>query len=121
MKSIDQSKEIAAIRAQYTAHTQTQLEQLKALDRKVKRPAMRLACCVGTLCALLLGSGMSLIMTDLHETLGLAQPLLPGLALGITGLVLACVNYPIYRRVLSRRRKQYAQQVIELSDSLLEK
>lgn len=109
---------VQKIRTQYTQNTHTELEELKALDRKVKRPANIFAYTFGTLAALVMGSGMSLIMTDLAETLGLAAPMVPGLILGIAGMAMAIVNYPIYRRILTARRKKYADAIIALSDRI---
>jgi len=37
----------------------------------------------------------------------------------VVGLILAIVNYPIYKAVLSSRKKKYAQRIVELSDKLM--
>ena len=65
-----------------------------------------------------MGSGMSLIMTDIGQTIGMASPMTPGIVIGLVGMVMAIVNYPIYNGILTRRRKKYAQQIIALSDRL---
>lgn len=106
------------IREQYTAKQPTELDALKALDWKVKAPARAFAWSFGTFSALLLGAGMSLIMTDISQILGISQPMLPGLVLGIAGLLLALVNYPVYQRLLARRRDKYAQEILTLSDRI---
>lgn len=106
------------IREQYTVKQPTELDTLKALDRKVKAPAQAFAWSFGTFSALLLGAGMSLIMTNISQILGISQPMLPGLVLGIAGLLLTLVNYPIYQRLLARRRGKYAQEILALSDRI---
>lgn len=110
---------VEKIRTQYTRQEHTELEALTALDRKVKRPADTFAWVFGTLSALILGCGMSLVMTDIGQVVGVKSPMLPGIVVGLVGLVMSAVNYPIYRRLLERRRKQYAQEIISLSDSIL--
>lgn len=118
MNKHEQEYLVQKIRTQYTEETHTELDALKALDRKVKAPANIFAYTFGTLSALILGSGMSLIMTDLHTVLGLADPLLTGTVVGILGLVMALANYPIYKGILGSRRKKFADQIIALSDKI---
>ena len=65
-----------------------------------------------------MGSGMSLVMTDMAENLGIGS-IVPGVVIGIVGLVMCLVNYPIYKRLLESRRKAHAQEIIELSDRLM--
>lgn len=107
------------IRSQYTEKEVTALDELKALDKKVKAPARTVAYTLGTAAALILGSGMSLIMTDIGEAVGIASPFLLGLILGISGLLAALFNYPIYARILKSRRKKYASRIISLSDAAI--
>lgn len=109
---------VQKIRTQYTEKQHTELDELKALDKKVKRPVNVFAYLFGSLGALVMGAGMSLIMTDLSTTLNLPQPLIPGLVLGILGLLIALLNYPIYKTLLASRRKKFAPQIIALSDKL---
>lgn len=109
---------VQKIRTQYTEKQHTELDALKALDKKVKRPANLFAYGFGTLGALVMGAGMSLIMTDLAATLGVAQPMGPGLVLGILGLLVVLINYPIHKTMLTSRRKKYAGEIIALSDKI---
>lgn len=109
---------VQKIRTQYTEKQHTELDELKTLDKKVKRPANLFAYLFGSLGALVMGAGMSLIMTDLSTALNLPQPLIPGLVLGILGLLIALLNYPIYKSLLASRRKKFAPQIIALSDKL---
>lgn len=124
MNKYEQNKQeqeylVQKIRTQYTEKAHTELDELKALDKKVKTPANIFAYTFGTLAALIMGSGMSLIMTDIGQTIGMADPKLPGVVIGIIGMVMAIVDYPIYKKVLNRRRMKYADQIIALSDRLI--
>lgn len=119
MNKNDQEYLVQKIRTQYTEKQHTELDELKALDHKVKAPANAFAYSFGAAAALIMGAGMSLIMTDIGEILSLADPMLPGLVVGIMGMLMAIVNYPIYKAILASRRKQYAQEIIALSDRIV--
>ena len=71
--------------------------------------------------ALIMGTGMSLAMTDIGALLGMETGLamLVGIAVGVCGLVLASLAYPCYNRVLIKEREKIAPEIIRLSDSLL--
>ena len=107
------------IRAQYAETEMTELDALKALDAKVRKPANVFACIYGSLGAIVMGAGMSLVMTEIGEIIGLASSLIPGIAVGIVGLVMVCTTYPIHRKILNARKKKYAQQILELSERIM--
>lgn len=120
MNTINNEQEylVQKIRTQYTEKQHTELDELRALDRKVKMPANAFAYSFGAVSALIMGSGMSLIMTDIGQTIGMASPMTPGIVIGLVGMVMAIANYPIYKGILTGRLKKYAQQIIALSDRL---
>jgi len=107
------------IRTQYTEKQATELDSLRALDAKVKRPANVFAYVFGSLSAIIMGSGMSLVMTDIGGIIGITSTMVPGIAIGVAGLLMAVVNYPIYKGILNSRKKKYASKIIELSDKIL--
>ena len=119
MNKNDQEFLVQKIRTQYTEKQHTQLDALKALDAKVKKPANIFAYIFGVLSAIIMGCGMSLVMTDIGAMLGMSSTMTLGIIIGVAGLLLAVVNYPIYKRILSSRKKKYAQQIIALSDELM--
>ncbi|MBP3412777.1 MAG: hypothetical protein J6K89_05895 [Oscillospiraceae bacterium] len=115
--------EIKAIRSKYTApeRTEDKMEQLRRMDGAVTRKASTVALVLGVLGALILGTGMSLVMTDLGEIFGLygAVTMLVGILIGIPGIVLICMAYPIYNRALRKGREKIAPEIIRLTDELL--
>ena len=111
---------VQKIRTQYTEKEHTQLDALKELDRKVKRPADVFAYIFGSIGAVVMGSGMSLVMTDIGAQIGIQETMIPGIAIGIIGMFMAIINYPIYKGILGSRRKKYADQVISLSNEIME-
>lgn len=119
MNRNDQEYLVQKIRTQYTEREHTELDALKELDRKVKKPAVVFSYIYGSISALIMGSGMSLVMTDIGEKLGIFQPMMPGVIIGIMGLFMAILNYPIFKRLLNRRRQKYGDQIIALSNKIL--
>ncbi len=110
---------VEKIKSQYTEKEYTELDELKALDKKVKTPATLFAYVFGSLAAMIMGAGMSLIMTDVGATVGVSKANLVGLIVGIQGLMMVIADYPIYKRMLNKRRKEYADEIIKLSDKLI--
>lgn len=108
---------IERIRASYAEREITKLDELKELDKKVKRPAKIFAYVFGSLSSLVLGTGMSLAMKVLGANLSFAMPL--GIGVGILGIMLVSINYPIYKAILKARKNKYSERIFELSDRLL--
>lgn len=121
MNRNDQEFIVQKIRTQYTEKTTTAVDELKALDAKVKRPANMFAYIFGVVSAIIMGSGMSLVMTDIGATVNIADPMVPGIVIGVIGMVMAIINYPIYKGVLNSRKRKYADKIIALSEKIMNK
>ena len=93
---------------------ENKLEKLRKLDTAVRRPAEIFAYVFGILGALVLGVGMCLTM----KVLGDLMPL--GIVIGVVGIAMVCVNYLIYRAILKSRKQKYTQEILALSDELLD-
>ncbi len=119
MNRNDQEFLVQKIRTQYTEKEHTQLDALKELDAKVKRPANIFAYIFGSVSAIIMGSGMSLVMTDIGSSIGVEDNMAPGIIIGILGMLMAIINYPIYKKLLASRRKKYADQIMKLSDKIM--
>lgn len=120
MRTDDQQFLVQKIRSQYTEKQHSELDELKELDRKVKQPANTFAYIFGSLATIIMGGGMSFIMTDLATQLGLGDMMVPGIVTGVIGLAMAIVNYPIYKNILASRRAKFAPQILALSEKLME-
>lgn len=125
MNKNDQEFLVQKIRTQYTEKEHTQLDELKALDAKVKRPAIRFAYIFGIIGALVLGTGMSFAMNVIESgtyfgfiTIGESM-MIPGIIIGLIGIFMVSINYPIYKRRLASRKKKFANKIIELSDNIM--
>lgn len=110
------------IKASYTERQPTKLEALRALDARVKRPATVFAYIWGSISAIIMGCGMSLIMTNIGEIIKMTgDNMLIGIIIGSVGLVLSLLTYPIFKGILKSRRKKYAEKIITLSDEITSK
>lgn len=115
----DQEFLVQKIRTQYTEKQHTELDELKALDAKVKKPANTFGYTYGCVSAIVMGAGMSLVMTDIGSVVGLASAMVPGIAIGVVGLGMALSTYPIYKRILNSRKKKYAPEIMALSEKIM--
>ena len=117
-------EEIKAIRQKYAAQEQPEdkLAAIRRLDAQVTKKATAVSLVLGILGALIMGSGMSLTMTDIGELLGLNATLamLVGIGVGVAGMVLAGVAYPVYNRIVKTQREKIAPQILRLTDELLQ-
>lgn len=109
------------IRTQYAPKEYTQFDELKKLDTKVKRPATVFAYIFGSISAIIMGSGMSLVMTDIGSKIGIKNTMSFGIIIGIIGMLMTIINYPLYKKFLASRRKKYADQIMKLSDKIIVK
>ena len=119
--SAARQQEIKSIRDKYLPPQEDKMEQLRALHRSAGRKAQAWAITFGVAGALVMGTGMSLAMTDLGTALGLREgmAMLLGVAIGIGGMILAALAYPVYNRTLKNKREQIAPEILRLADELL--
>ena len=120
MSHNDQEFLVQKIRTQYTEKQHTELDELKALDTKVKRPANVFAYIYGSISAIVMGTGMSLVMTEIGAIIGLASTMVPGIVIGVVGMGMALTTYPIHQNMLNTRRKKYAPEILKLSDKIMQ-
>ena len=113
--SAAQQQEVEDIRKKYLPKEEDKMEQLRKLHAIPTQKAQAVSLAVGIIGTLIMGTGMSLCMTDLAGFLG-------GTAMFIgipAGLVLVALAYPIYNRVLKKQREMIAPEILRLSDELL--
>lgn len=110
MNNANEIKKAERIRSQYIEKENTKMHNLQKLDSKVKAPGKVLSCILGVVGALVMGAGMSLIMVEENMQLGLM--------LGIPGLAVALLAYPVYSLITNRRKKKYRSEIIRLSEEI---
>lgn len=106
------------IKSEYTEKTDTEFDKLMKLDRKIKQPPTIFTYTCGIIGALFLGFGMSLTMTNIGTTLGISSVMVIGILFGVIGIAICGINYPLYKRFLDARKKEYSSEVIRLADKL---
>ena len=119
MNTNDQKFIARRIRTQYMEKQSTELDALRELDTKVKRPANVFAYTFGSISAIVMGAGMSLVMTDIGATIGIVSAMIPGIAIGVIGLGMALLTYPIYKGILNSRKKKYGNEILRLSEKII--
>ena len=119
MHNNDQEFLVQKIRTQYTEKQHTELDALKELDAKVKRPANVFTYTYGSVSAIIMGAGMSLVMTEIGATIGLASAIVPGIVIGVVGMGMALSTYAIYKKILNARKKKYAPEILKLSEKIM--
>ncbi|MBQ8406729.1 MAG: dihydropteridine reductase [Clostridia bacterium] len=112
---VNQETTVKNIRSFYETkkEEQSKMEKLVALDKKVKRPAEVFAYTFGTVGSLVFGTGMCLALGAIGSSLPL------GVAVGVLGAVLCGITYPAYKAIMKKRKAKYADEIIRLSDELL--
>lgn len=104
------------IASEYDQKPASKLVALKKLDRKAKLPAQVFTYTFGVIGTLLLGVGMCLCMGVIGQGLSMAMPL--GIVVGVVGIGMVSVNYPVYKRLLEQGRKKYAFEIMELAKEI---
>lgn len=111
--------EINRIRKKYIPHKEDKLQLLRRLDASVYNKAGIIAVVIGVIGALIMGSGMSLVMTEIGEMLGMENAMIIGVIIGAVGMILVCLAYPVYYVVLKRERERIAPEILRLADELM--
>ena len=116
--SAQQQEEIQNIRKKYLAPEEDKMDQLRRLDQRATQKAQAWAIAIGVIGALVLGTGMSLVMTELSGFLD-GTAMFIGIPVGLIGIVLVALAYPVYNHTLKKERQLIAPEILRLSDELI--
>ena len=106
-------EEINSIRKKYVPQEEDKLQRLKKLDAAVYQKATMLSLIIGIVGALIMGVGMCCCIVWVGAWF------IPGIFVGVIGIVLICLAYPMYNKTLKRERERIAPEIIRLSDELM--
>lgn len=109
----EERAEIEDIRKEYLEKTATEkkLDELKALDKKVKILPRVLAYVFGTIAILVFGLGLTMVLEW-----GIC---VWGVAVGALGCIFMALNYFVYKKIKTAIQKKYKSRILTLSDELL--
>lgn len=119
--SAKEQEELRKIREKYQSKEESEMEKLRRLDANVNKKATIVSLMYGISGALIMGIGMSIIMTDIGEHLGLGANILMilGIIIGIIGIVLVSMAYPIYNKTLKKERNKIAPEILRMTEELM--
>ena len=116
--SAQRQQEVEEIRKAYLPKEEDKMEKLRKLHSIPTQKAQSASIAVGVIGALILGTGMSLCMTELGSVLG-SLAMIFGIIIGLVGMVMVAAAYPLFNRVLRKEREKIAPQILQLTDELL--
>lgn len=115
--SAEEQEEVARIREKYLPPKADKMEQLRALDASATKKATAWAIALGVIGTLVMGAGMSLVMSDFGTLLGTAA--IPvGIGAGVVGMAALGMAYPLYQHLLKKERARIAPEILRLTDEL---
>ena len=119
--SSKEQDELKRIRDKYINKEEDKLDKLHRLDHSVTERAQIGSLTIGIIGSLILGTGMSLCMTELADMLGSLKgyAMLIGILIGLLGGALVALAYPLYNYIIKRERKRIAPEIIRLTDELM--
>lgn len=109
--SAAQRQEVEAIRKKYVAPQEDRMELLRRLDASVTQKGTVISLIVGILGALILGVGMCCVMVW--------NQMLWGIPIGLVGIVILVLAYPIYNKIIAKERARIAPEILRLTDELM--
>ena len=110
--SAKEQEEIKKIRQKYIPQ-EDKMEQLRRLDRNVTNKGTMYSIIIGFIGSLLLGIGMccTMVWNDVW--------FIPGIILGVIGIGIVAVAYPVYNYVTKKEREKIAPEILRLTDELM--
>ncbi len=111
--SAKQQEEVKKIREKYVVQEEDKLEQLRRLDYSVTQKSTMYSIVIGVIGALIFGIGMCCTLVWQGGWF------IPGIIIGVIGIVLISCAYPIYNHVTKKEREKIAPEIIRLTDELM--
>lgn len=111
--SAKRQEEIEKIKSKYVEKEEDKMEQLRKLDESVERPGTIASIVLGVIGTLIMGGGMSFVMVWGGALL------IPGILIGVLGITVLILAYPVYQSITKKQREKLAPQILALSEELL--
>lgn len=111
--SAKEQEELKRIREKYISKEEDKMEQLRRLDRNVTKKGTVISLILGIIGTLIMGAGMSCVMVWGGKWL------IPGVVLGVVGIIVLALAYPMYMHITKKERERVAPEIIRLTDELM--
>lgn len=110
--SAKQQQELESIRKKYLPKEENKMDKIRRLDREAERPGTVMALVIGIIGTLIMGAGMSCAMLAEGFIMGL------GIVIGLVGIVVLGIAYPMYKKITKEQRAKVAEEIIALSNEI---
>lgn len=111
--SAKEQEETKKIRQKYLPKENDKMEQLRRLDQHVVMKSTAISIAVGICGALILGIGLCCVMV------WMGRWFVPGIIIGIVGIVIAALATPVYKCTLKKEQEKIAPEIMRLTDELM--
>lgn len=111
--SAAQQDEVKRIREKYLLKEPDKMDELRRLDASVTNKGLTVSLIVGILGTLVLGLGVSCCLVWMGDLF------IPGIILGLVGLVGVSLAYPLYARITKKERERIAPEILKLTEELM--
>lgn len=108
--SAKQQSELENIRKKYLPQEESKMDRLRRLDESVTRPGTMISIIVGIVGTLIMGFGMCLCLEW--------SEFIPGVIIGVVGMVILAAAYPIYSKITQKQREKIAPEILRLTDEI---
>lgn len=110
--SARQQAEIDEIRRKYLPKEEDKMERLRKLDRDATKPGTMWSIVLGIIGCLVFGFGMCCILVWADSLF------VPGIVVGIIGMMMIGMAYPLYVKITKKQREKLAPQILALTEEL---
>ncbi|MCM1306629.1 MAG: hypothetical protein NC037_03120 [Bacteroides sp.] len=108
----EEKRWIESIRQEYLPREEhdAKVAEIKKLHKKAKKVPSAIAVCIGIVGTLILGTGMALTLEW--------NQMVAGIIVGLVGMVIMLLTYPIYQYMITRGKKKYGDKIVKLADDI---
>ncbi len=108
--SAKQQEELNNIRKKYLPQEESKMDRLHRLDESVTRPGTIISITVGIIGTLIMGLGMCLCLEW--------SAFVPGVIIGIAGMVILVAAYPIFKYITNKQKEKIAPEILRLTEEI---
>ena len=104
---------------EYAPKDDSKVVALRKLDKRAKLPSEIFTYSFGIISALIMGTGMCLSMKIIGS--GTTASMILGIVIGIIGLFMMGINYPVYKNLREKGKQKYAFEIMQLAREISDK